>query len=699
MNFDEEIEKLTPLVLSLKETKDLGEKQEILLSHPRLKKITREDSLKPFLLHSYDVSSKIAFFSLIAIGQEKRLFFYPDGNPPKEKVRSLLSMLVSIDRFYESIGGLAGYHLKVLQLLAKNEPEAPAARYMRASGIDLARDSDDVDAAVAAGIESIPELGEVYPIGGLGSRLNLISKSGEALPAACLPFLGTTLLHGLISDVQAREFLYYRLFGKQVTIPIAMMTSLEKKNSGRVQAICEKNNWFGRPKESFFLFSQISVPVISVRGEWVMRAPLEPLLQPGGHGALWRTAEEKGVFSWFLEQEKHRLLIRQINNPIGGVDHGLLALIGIGKKEQKAFGFASCERLAHAAEGILVMKEEEGLARLSNIEYTDFKKYGIEDVPVKGGYSPYPANTNILYADIKKLQPTIKKNPLPGLLLNMKNTVLSYTKSGEKEEVVGGRLESMMQNISDALPVKKGELLPTFLTYNERRRTISATKKSYESGQKIMETPEGAFYDLLFNAHALLRDRCGMAAADFSSPEMYLNEGPSHLFLYHPALGPLYSLIAQKIQKGRLGDGSEIQLEIADLKLEGLELEGSLLISARNIMGRFSQGILRYGQQTGKCVLKRVRVENDGICRTSANCYWKNQIKRREALKIVLEGHSEFYAEDVVFKGQRMIIVPDGERWIAKKDGSFVKEKAGWEWHYRMKGNRIQVFLSGQHLS
>ena len=696
MDFEEEIEILTPLVVALKKTKDLGEKQEILLSHPRLKKIASEDLLKPVLLQTRDLSSKIALFSSIAIGQEKHLFFYPGNNPPKEKVRALLALMVAIDRFYESIGGIAGYHLKVLELLTKNEPETPKAHYARAPGIDLGRASCDVDSAVAAGIRAIPEIGEIYPIGGLGSRLNLLSKSGDPLPAACLPFLGTTLLHGLLRDVQAREFLYYRLFGKQVTVPIAMMTSLEKKNAQRVRAICEKNGWFGRPKESFFLFSQLSVPVISGAGEWVMRAPLEPLLQPGGHGALWRTAEEQGVFFWFREQEKHRLLIRQINNPIAGVDHGLLALIGIGKKEQKAFGFASCERLPHAAEGVLVMKEEEGLSHLSNIEYTDFKKYGIEDRPEKGGYSPYPANTNILYADIRKLQPVIKKNPLPGLILNIKNTVHSYTPDGGRREVVAGRLESMMQNITDALPVKKGEPLPTFLTYNERRRTISAAKRSFETGKKMLETPEGAFYDALFNAHTLLREKCGIEASDFCSPDAYLENGPSHLFLYHPALGPLYSLIAQKIRKGRIGVGAELQLEIADLDMEALDLEGSLLIQARNVMGRHSQGILRYSQQTGKCVLKGVQVENEGIHRTASNCYWRNQIRRHQALTIVLEGHSEFYAEDIVFKGGRTIIVPDGERWIAKKDGSFERERAGWEWTYRMEGDQV---LSGQHFS
>lgn len=689
MDFDKEIEILSPLAAALKKTKDLGEKQEILLSHPRLKKMASEESLEPFLLHEHDLSARIALFSLVAIGQEERLFSYPKGLPPKEKIRSLLTMLVSIDRFYESIGGIAGYQLKMLQLLAKKEEKRARVTFTRASGVDLSTQTAEVEKAILAGIRAIPEMGEVYPIGGLGSRLNLLSKTGDPLPAACLPFCGRTLLEGLIRDAQAREFLYYRLFHKQVTIPIAMMTSFEKRNAKRIEAICEKSDWFFRPKESFFLFSQLSVPVVSNKGEWVLRAPLEPQLQPGGHGALWRTAEEQGVFFWFRKQEIHRLLIRQINNPIAGIDHTLIALMGIGKQEHKAFGFASCERLPHAAEGVLVLKEEEGNLHLSNIEYTDFERYGIEDQPTESGYSPYPANTNILYADIKKLHPVIKKTPLPGLMVNMKNKVLSYSPEGRTSEILAGRLESMMQNISDAL---SGEPCPAFLTYNERKKTISATKRKFEGN--LLETPEGAFYDLLFNAHSLLRE-CGMSLTEFSSPEDYLKEGPSHLFLYHPALGPLYSLIQQKIQKGRFAHGSELQLEIADLFLENLELDGSLLISAHNCMGHKLQGILRYSQQTGKCVLKNVRVENRGINRGATECYWRNQIKRHQALTILLEGRSEFYAEGVAFHGNQTFIVPDGERWIIShgqnKQLQIKKEPSSWEWGYSLNGDQVRI--------
>ena len=698
MEFQNELETLEVLAASLKKTKDLGEKQELLLTHQRVVDYLAGKKQVALLPHANDLSSKIALFSVIAIGQHEILFAYPGDSLPKMKVQALLRHLTSVDRFYDSIGGIVGYQAQVLKLLAQNRgAQAPhQAIFSRAQGIDLTAPSDDVVQAVWSGLRALGEMGEIYPIGGLGSRLNLTSNKSESLPAACLPFCGRPLLEGLVRDVQAREFLYYRLFNHQVTVPIALMTSFGKSNVSRVRALCEKMKWFGRPRESFKPFSQISVPVVTQEGMWSMKAPLEINLQPGGHGALWKAAEEAGVFFWLQSQEKNLLLIRQINNPIAGLDFALLALLGIGKKEKKAFGFASCGRLPHAAEGVLVhVQEENGTKRLSNIEYTDFKRYGIEDHAGEGGYSLYPANTNILYADLNRILPVIKKNPLQGLMLNMKNKERFQCPLGTVSEVFGGRLESMMQNVSDALVASEHEPLPTFLTYNARRKTISAAKKSFELGKPLLETPEGAFYDLLYNAHELLTQVCGVRAPPFCSQEAYLCQGPSLLFLYHPALGPLYSLIAQKIRGGEFAFLSEMQLEIADLFLENLTLDGSLLIEAKNVLGHDSQGIIRYSQRTSKCFLKNVQVLNKGINRNgSTNIYWKNQIKRHQALRIILQEHSEFYAEGVVFKGAQTLVVPHGQRWIAYQafDGSirYHVEKAGWEWEYREEGDQIK---------
>lgn len=53
--------------------------------------------------------------------------------------------------------------------------------------------------------QGLPDLGEIYPLGGAGDRLNLVdSDTGEFLPAAMLPYCGRTLLEGLIRDLQVK---------------------------------------------------------------------------------------------------------------------------------------------------------------------------------------------------------------------------------------------------------------------------------------------------------------------------------------------------------------------------------------------------------------------------------------------------------------------------------------------------------------
>lgn len=67
-----------------------------------------------------------------------------------------------------------------------------------------------------------------------------------------------------------------------------------------------------------------------------------------------------GVFDWFQHQGRLAALIRQISNPMAGVDTTLLALAGTGFSARRAFGFMSCERVVGAAEGMNVLQVSKG---------------------------------------------------------------------------------------------------------------------------------------------------------------------------------------------------------------------------------------------------------------------------------------------------------------------------------------------------
>lgn len=56
---------------------------------------------------------------------------------------------------------------------------------------------------ISINFQGLPNLGEIYPLGGSADRLGLVDpESGECLPAAMLPYCGRTLLEGLMRDLQ-----------------------------------------------------------------------------------------------------------------------------------------------------------------------------------------------------------------------------------------------------------------------------------------------------------------------------------------------------------------------------------------------------------------------------------------------------------------------------------------------------------------
>lgn len=706
---EQQVTELKQLLSSLECATTLHDKLAILNALPIVQAYLEAPSAIRTFLTGLTPDCDYAIKSIIAIGQAPIVFNMHNTQENRfEQLRQLLEKILNLEAFYKYIGGIIGYHLTMLSMIiSQKKPSTPPfdhACYIHPDGFYIEEDRLEVRQAIRWGIENIKNLAEMYPVGGSGDRLNLIDeKTGVSLPAAVLPFLGRTLLEGLIRDVQAYEYLAYKLLREQFITPIAMMTSAEKNNHAHILNTCKQCKWFGRPSDSFYFFMQPLVPVITEAGNWSLSAPLTLFLKPSGHGVIWKLAEEQGIFDWFESMGRTQCLIRQINNPMAGIDHALLALMGIGSHQHRVFGFVSCERLLNSAEGTNVLIEtqvENGYEYcLTNIEYTDFNQKHIGEVPAHPGspFSIYPANTNILFADIPAIHQVAKKCVVPGHLINMKSKVPYIDAQGNQSFVPGGRLESTMQNIADYLvdyfpkqlsQEERINNLKTFLIYNKRIKTISTTKKSYTPGDSPVATPEQAYYDLLSNHYSLLQ-QCHFELPPWNTIEDYLQKGPSCIFLFHPALGPLYSLLKQKIHKGSLCPGAELVLEIAEVDIEDLQVQGSLLIEATSPLGiTNAAGILQYGHASC-CTLRHVKIRNRGIDFAATKKYWKNDVARHEAVKIILHEGAEFYAENVSLTGNHHFEVPAYHRLVlhASTEGQWVEDlqpisKPSWQWEY-----------------
>ncbi len=72
-----------------------------------------QDSKLSYFLSPLKFSSlleEISFYSILAIGQERIVF-------SKNPTRTQLKILAGIERFYEALGGIVGYHTTALGLI------------------------------------------------------------------------------------------------------------------------------------------------------------------------------------------------------------------------------------------------------------------------------------------------------------------------------------------------------------------------------------------------------------------------------------------------------------------------------------------------------------------------------------------------------------------------------------------------------
>ncbi len=553
----------------------------------------------------------------VLLGQGKRLVEPPPGDP--KIVAEFSQRLRALDRFYREMGGLEGYQRQIQELIRGKKGAPQEGPYEQPALVDIRNPRPE---AIAAGIAGMPLLAEIYPVGGAADRLHLIDEAtGSELPAAKLQFEGRSLLDGMMRDLIARE----HLAGQSGLTPVALMTSGEKDNHRHVLQICEEAGWWGRPRELFRLFEQPLVPAVDPEGNWCWRGPYRPLWKPGGHGALWKLARDEGVLEWLRGMGRRKAIVRQINNPLVGVDASLLAFAGEGFLRDASFGFLACPRLAGAAEGVLASHR----GRITCVEYCDFEKRGIQP-------ELYPANLNLLFVDLEAIEQAVKRAPYPGLLVNFKRAEYE-TVTGEKREGPVARLESTMQNIAEEFADG------VFVAYQERERSLSPAKRAYAAGGLLRETPEQALFDLLRIRRALI-ESCGGSLPPEQTLEAMLAQGPAFYFRYHPALGPLFADIRKKLSALSLAPGADCQLEIADCQLSDLRVEGSLHIVAEDPLD-------------ARCVLKHVTVRNRGVNWGESAPYWRGKWSVQERCCIILKKGAVCALEGVTLSGNQTLII------------------------------------------
>ena len=647
-----------------------------LLKDPKVQDHAHACSEVELFLSRAQPKEQYLLYLVMALGQYDTLFFGFDRLEDKGKaLQKFTSHLLELEEFYQPIGGVLGYHLTVLRLLLDPKPNSEI-QFFPPPCIDLRKDDAAAWQAAYDGIVHLGSVAQMLVIGGAADRLHLVDpKSAEPLPAAYLMFCGRTMLEGLMRDIEALEHWHYKTFGKQIEMPILMMTSMEKHNDHRIEAICTQANWFGRTPSRIRRLLQPLVPLIDTEGCWVASSPLTLMTKPGGHGVIWKLAHHAGAFQWLKKQGISSVVVRQINNPLAGLDLSLSPLIGYGIAHHKSFGFASCPSKPGFSEGLNILavqgKGATAKATISNIEYTQFSALK-KELPHLFTEGVCPANTNILFADIAAAEKAILLDPVPGVVVNAK-TAVETVKNGVLVKTTAARLESSMQNLADSMQdVVDSEkctsispdALSTFLILRERSMLMSVAKKAFQPDQSPYETPESCFYDWNMAMRSLLEDHCSTSLPKVRTLDEFLRDGPEFTFTFHPALGPFWDVIGQKISHGSIAQNSDIELEISEISMKDFSINGSFRIRATSVTGSVGPQGRSFHEKVGRARLHNITVKNKGCQQRNPSAAIQNALPYEESCSIFLEGFSEVSAEDVSFDGPFSLVVPNGKRAI-----------------------------------
>jgi UTP---glucose-1-phosphate uridylyltransferase len=670
--------------LHLNECASLFEKNRLLTHNATfLEAMNKFPELGTFVNKAPDEESYVLAL-LISLGQFDTVFARAQKlQNPQESLHKLASKLVELDRFYQPIGGLLGYHTTVINLMTSSDIAFDAERYLPPPINDIRIKNTTVWNACYDGTEKLGSTATIFALGGAGDRLNLIDgKTGEPLPAACLNFCGKSLFEGLMRDVEAQEYWHYRSFGNQVTVPILIMTSQEKNNDRHIASMGDKANWFGHNKTAIRRMVQPLVPIIDTEGQWAVTGPLEMVLKPGGHGVIWKLAEDSGSVQWLTSQNIDAAVIRQVNNPLAGLDHGLLTFMGHGLANKKSFGFLSCPSRPGYAEGLnalfLNKTPSSAQATISSIEYTQFGTLkNILPNLFKEGVCP--ANTNILFINLHEIKGALDRNPIPGMIVNAKTNV-DVIENGIPVRKVGARLESCMQNIADGLmsPVPLAKLpsipsedLSTFLLLQDRSKLMSTAKKAFQPGQSPQETPVSCLYDWHCAMRSLLSSSCQFILPQEQALDDFIHNGPAFIFSFHPAMGPLWDVIGQKLSMGTIAQNSELELEVSEISCKNLNLDGSLRIIAEKVTGDAFGPLGRtFTEKVGRATLNNVQIVNKGVKSLDIASVLNGSVERNESCEIVLKGFSEIVADNVQIYGNFHLVVPDRKKAILRQDST-----------------------------
>ena len=181
----------------------LQEKIEYLLERDDTKSFLKKHP--EFAKFFESISQKVlcAFLQFIALGQAEEI------SPSTHELSLIGDVLLYLEEFYEPIGGLIGYHEKVLELVHRqlvHEEEDTEISYLPPPYFDIRKDTAELRQAIQKGIEMQEKIAEIYPVGGAAIDLIYVMKKQEDhFQQRFFLFVADLFFEMLFRDLQAKR--------------------------------------------------------------------------------------------------------------------------------------------------------------------------------------------------------------------------------------------------------------------------------------------------------------------------------------------------------------------------------------------------------------------------------------------------------------------------------------------------------------
>ncbi|MBF0243828.1 MAG: UTP--glucose-1-phosphate uridylyltransferase [Planctomycetes bacterium] len=495
--------------------------------------------------------------------------------------KSFLAQIDTLDRAYP--GGIKAYIANGRRLLEESRrglnpfsgftPEVP-------EGICFDEIGEPFFEFERLGLERAGELAFVLVAGGLGERLGY-SGIKVALPSQLLT--GYSFLESFMKHIDALDKAAARFVGHRPGIPLAIMTSDDTHDM--TEGFLSKNDYFGWDPSRVSLIRQGKVACFKDADAHLAMHPNDKLLEtkPHGHGDVHLLLHESGLARRWLEEGRRHIVFFQDTN--GLVFNVVLAALGVSIKQDLDVNSVTVPRCpGEAAGGIVRLVNEEGSSLTVNVEYNQLDPLlratvdPAGDRPDASGNSPYPGNINVLVFAAAPYVAQLDRSG--GAIPEFVNP--KYADKSRNLFLKNARLESLMQDYPRLLESSNGvgySRFPRWLCFSPVKNRLEDAASKSSSGLPPECAGSGEFD--IYHAHAHFLELSGMHVEwgeTRSFGGVVLARGP--LVYLNAEFAVTVGGLREKIRGGSISARSALIVEGEDVEIEGLKLDGALVIRA-----------------------------------------------------------------------------------------------------------------------